>query len=216
MKDTGAWLAVGGLAAAGAYLWWRQPAAGGGETWDPLADLEAALWGLPSARQPVSGPGPYTQAGPARQPAPAPVVQLPPAPSWTSFGGRTAVGAGTAVGIAAIGPGTVAVAAATAGIGAGVAALYYAIAVKGLFRGGEEALHVNPVRDKYLAMFGPPGTGEGSGFFNLAASLFEITHDHSYFDDLKGADTVNELVAATFAIQEVYRTVGITVPAYSK
>jgi len=41
----------------------------------------------------------------------------------------------------------------------------------GVFRGGEEGVQVNPARDQFLAQFGPGGTGEGSGFWNLGLRL---------------------------------------------
>jgi hypothetical protein len=40
-----------------------------------------------------------------------------------------------------------------------------------VFRGGEEGVQVNPARDQFLAQFGPGGTGEGSGFWNLGLQL---------------------------------------------
>jgi len=50
---------------------------------------------------------------------------------------------------------------------AGIMALWNS----GVFRGGEEGVQVNPARDQFLAQFGPGGTGEGSGFWNLGLQL---------------------------------------------
>jgi hypothetical protein len=70
-------------------------------------------------------------------------------------------------------------------------------------RGGEEGIVVNPKRDTFIGQFGPPGTGQGSGFMNLAAALTEITGQHGggdLFAALAGAEKLTELTSAAQAI----------------
>lgn len=58
-----------------------------------------------------------------------------------------------------------------AGVGA-AALLTWAIAKKGLFRGGEEGVQVNPKRDKFIAQFGDSSNkGTGGGGWKLASLL---------------------------------------------
>ena len=222
--DTMLWVGVGGAALVGAYLWLR-PSGAASDGLDGLDDAFAGLTAdldrmlgttgnVPAQRSlPASGPGAYTQLS-----GPAPVARLgPTGPSGGEVAWRSGsvVGAGALAG--AIGPGSVALGAATAGIGAGVAALYWAISSKGLFRGGEEALVVNPARDRYIQFWGPPGTGPGSGFQTLAEELSAITGEGNgshYFTALKAADSRQKLIDATLEIQRVFASVGRSVPAY--
>lgn len=219
MKDAGLWVAVGGVAVVGGYLYWRQqqaytaPVASPGG-WDILGELNSLFEPQPARTGlPVSGPGAYTQ-----QAGPLPVARLgPTGPSGTEIGIKSGMAVGTGAAIGAIGPGSVLAGTLTAGIGAGIGVLAWAIGSKGLFRGGEEALYVNPARDRYLAFFGPPGTGPGSGFHNLAARLTEITGEPNgshYFSALKAADTTEKLIKATLDIQQVFASVGEVVPAF--
>jgi len=216
MKDSTLWIGVGGLAAAGVYLWWRQP--------DPIEpdwidELTAEIdsWGLGSpARQsslPASGPGPYTQLA-----GPAPVARLgPTGPSGGDIAIKSGFAVGTGAAVGAIGPGSILAGTLTAGIGAAVGVLAWAIGSKGLFRGGAEALYVNPARDRYIAFWGPPGTGPESGFHKLAHALTVITGESGggrYFTALNQADTQEKLIDATLDIQRVFASVGQSVPAY--
>jgi hypothetical protein len=129
------------------------------------------------------------------------------------------VGVGALAG--AIGPGSVALGAATAGIGAGVALLSWAIVKKGLFRGGEVGIYTNPMRDNYLLQFGPGGwdmtPGQDgwptSGAPKLAAMLTAITGEPNgshYFAALMDAESVQtELIPATRAIRAVLASAGV-------
>ena len=70
---------------------------------------------------------------------------------------------------------------------------------KGLFRGGEEGVHVNPRRGRFIQQFGPPGTGPGSGFHALAVLLSTITgkpNGSPLMAALNAADTRKEFEAA--------------------
>jgi len=128
-------------------------------------------------------------------------------------GGAAAVGGG--IGVA----GTIAI---TGGIAGGVL-LTWAVWKKGLFRGGEEALLVNPDRDQFLSQFGPRWQGEGkggptweaSGNGRLAALLFEIDHDSTQllWKSLAAADHIDEFEAATRDIQRLLAANGINVQA---
>jgi hypothetical protein len=128
-------------------------------------------------------------------------------------GGAAAVGGG--IGVA----GTIAI---TGGIAGGVL-LTWAVWKKGLFRGGEEALLVNPDRDQFLSQFGPRWQGEGkggptweaSGNGRLAALLFEIDHDSTQrlWKALAAADHIDEFEAATRDIQRLLAANGINVQA---
>lgn len=108
-------------------------------------------------------------------------------------GGAGAAGTAGGIGLSAS---TVGI---TAGIGAG-ALLAYGIWKKGLFRGGEEALKVNPARDAFLSQFGGPGTGQDSGFRHLADVLFGLTHNESQFHALTSAQHMKEYNAAVTGI----------------
>lgn len=135
-------------------------------------------------------------------------------------GGAAAAGGGGAVAGAAGGIGTAATIGITAGIGGGVL-LAWAVWKKGLFRGGEEALLVNPDRDQFLLQFGPRWQGDGkggpaweqSGNGRLAALLFDVDHDQSQalWKALAQADHIKEFTAATRAIQRELAAAGITI-----
>jgi hypothetical protein len=208
MRDSTLLIMAGGLATIGGYLWYRQR---GGT-------LGATYGGVPvaySRSAPVSGPSPLGMTTDAQDR----LVTLQNAgPSFGSVAGKLGTTAGTAVGIAAIGPGSVALAGLTAGIGGAVALLSWAIMSKGLFRGGEVGVLVNPARDRFLSQFGPGGTDpQTSGFGRLAAALSEITGEPDgshYFKALIGATTKEQLIAATQDIQGVLATIGIQIAAY--
>jgi len=71
---------------------------------------------------------------------------------------------------------------AAAGVGLGMA-----IWKGGLFRGGWEGTEGNKRRDKFVAQWGPPGTGPESGFAKLAAFLTSQGRE-SLFSDLMSGD----------------------------
>jgi hypothetical protein len=127
-------------------------------------------------------------------------------------GGAALVGATTAA--------TVAGAVATAGISAAVGLVVWAISKKGLFRGGEEALYVNPARDHYLLQFGPPGWEFNSGAPVLARALTEMTGPAPGSDvsilwtNLMRADKVTTFQNATRAIRDEFAKYGYTIGAY--
>lgn len=139
-----------------------------------------------------------------------------------------AIGAGGAVGGAGAAGGLSGLAA--TGIGAAIAggiALAWGIVQKGLFRGGEEALHVNQPRDVFLqqtaagllapgsvmanapdaATFGTGGgTGAGSAFYTVANALTQATGQAgggAAFAALLSADTVKEAEAAYAQINTI-------------
>jgi hypothetical protein len=90
-------------------------------------------------------------------------------------------------------------------VAAGGIALGMGIWKGGLFRGGAESLHVNQPRDQFLAGFGASGTGEGSGFQNLAKKLTEITGEEGggvLFRLLTQADTKDEYDRAVAGIEK--------------
>lgn len=180
----------------------------------PFAALGTALGTLVRPRPVMRTTAPGN--APRVMPAPAgPGAVIPAASPWTEPGAyafppavasqsvsQDLVSVGTTTGTAAagsaaflgLGPW------AWTGIGAGAGLLTWGVWKKGLFRGGEEALHVNPARDQYLLQFGPPGTGDGSGFHTLAATLTNLTQEDGggmLFRALIQADSLDELTAAT-------------------
>lgn len=94
-------------------------------------------------------------------------------------GGAGAAGAagaaGGGAGLAGAGGISLTTGLATAGIGAAAVLAYWAIVKKGLFRGGEEALKVNPNRDKFFAQYG--------GYAGLA-ELLTVASDGDVADAL--------------------------------
>lgn len=116
-------------------------------------------------------------------------------------GGGAAAGGGAAGTAGAVGTGigvgsTIAL---TGGIAAG-ALLAWGIWKKGLFRGGEESLKVNPARDVFLQQFGGAGTGPDSGFRHLADQLFGLDKNEALFKALTDASSMKEFDAAVAAI----------------
>jgi hypothetical protein len=78
-------------------------------------------------------------------------------------------------------------------------------------RGGEEGMVVNPARDVFLRQFGPPGTGEGSGFMNLAAMLTQITGQEgggNLFAWMAQSETMQSFTAAAEAIVSTLTAAG--------
>lgn len=201
----------GGVALVGGYFWWRSHQSGAAFGAIPMYPTGYATDGSLryAANVPVSGPTQGFQPGPT--------VELPTAPGIGGTLGKVGTGAATAIGTAALGPGSIATAALTAGIGGAAAVLTWAIAAKGLFRGGEVGVLVNPARDQFLLQFGPGGTGPDSGFGRLAAALSEITGEPNgshYFQALIGATSKEQLIAATQDIQAVLATQGIRIGAF--
>lgn len=98
----------------------------------------------------------------------------------------------------------------TAGIWAGAKLLNWGISEKGWFRGGEEAMHVNPRRDKFTAQWGGP--------HGLAAWLTSRTGQPgggALFEALRSADSVKEFTAAQSAIAAFARRNGKSVRSFA-
>lgn len=80
------------------------------------------------------------------------------------------------------------------------------------FRGGEEALHVNPARDTFLSQFGDPSDkGVGGGGHTLAARLAQLGAGDGggpLFAALQAADTMAEFQQAMADIREFIRMKG--------
>lgn len=91
-------------------------------------------------------------------------------------------------------------------VAGGAAALIGGIWKGGLFRGGEEALKVNPARDEWFRQFGDVGNkGTGGANWNLAAKLTEMGFGEGggqIFANLQQADTMKEYEAAVRAVEE--------------
>jgi TP901 family phage tail tape measure protein len=67
--------------------------------------------------------------------------------------------------------------------------------------GGEEGTQVNPARNQFLSQFGGPGTGEGSGFWNLGVALEQAgANAEDLHRAMREADTMAEFNAAVAAI----------------
>lgn len=106
-----------------------------------------------------------------------------------AVGGGAAAGGGLGATVAGLATNPFTIGAAAA-IGVGLL-----IAKKGLFRGGEEAMHVNPRRDRFTAQFGGP--------HGLAARLTTVTQEHGggpLYAALARADSVKEYEAAQAGI----------------
>lgn len=95
-----------------------------------------------------------------------------------------------------------------AGLGGGLAGLATNLIGAGIgalsdkFRGGEEALQVNPRRDAFLLQFGPPGTGPESGFHSLAALLHSLGR-HDLFEVLTSRNKLDEFQRAEQLIADL-------------
>ncbi len=231
-------IAVIALGGGAVYILTRRGASGNTVLQDLISPQAAQAQSLIPAR----GPGNTSSLGPGATPRPGSTAIGLIGASTAAVGSLLAAGGGTAAAGAAAataaaggaaatggttaaavggGIGTAATIGITAGIG-GAVLLTWAVWKKGLFRGGEEALHVNGDRDQFLLQFGPPGwqmaaDGRGiSGAPRLAGLLTEITgqpNGSQYFTDLMKADTVKEFVAACRAIQSLLAQRGITIQA---
>lgn len=131
-------IALGGV---GLYLIWRTTRGTEGELGDALSIFDP-IFGSPSTVPSIGTNGPGNVPG-SRTTAPSSL-------------GTTAIGTGASVGgiAATAGASVGTIAAITAGA-AGAALLAWGIIAKGWFRGGEEALQVNPARDDFVATFVP-------------------------------------------------------------
>lgn len=148
---------------------------------------------------------PYAPGGSFPNRIPGPLAPAPP--------GATSPGAQAQIGSLSAGSGALATAlglsasAATA-IAGGAGILAYLIIQKGLFRGGEEALYVNPARDEYkklFAVFNPYRTVDqnGPGFYGLAWLLHEIGGDRgdALMGEFNRADSKREFETVTRDIE---------------
>jgi hypothetical protein len=151
---------------------------------------------------------------------------------WGAGGTTAAAGAAATTAATAGGAGTTAVAggiglagtlAITGGIAGGVL-LTWAVWKKGLFRGGEEALLVNPDRDQFLAqpaISSRPDGEDGSAWtktnsWKLAAQLVEWGQPDGggpLYVALQQADKVDAFTTAARAIQRIYAEHGIRIQA---
>jgi len=166
--------------------------------------------------QPQKLPGNVSSQGDARTPSPgtiamgivgasAPIVgALAAAGGGTAAAGAAAAGAATGGGGAAAGGIGLAAGVTIAGVAAGAALLVWGIVKKGLFRGGEEALKVNPARDAFIAQFARYDYMRDSrnppGFYGLA-SVLEILQtgagqSSGLYGELQRADTMRAYSAA--------------------
>lgn len=209
---------IGGIGIAGYFVWRYYQANAQGVPYDPFgpsgvpSQYYLPSGGAQSAYQRLSNGYPTT--GPGNAPA------MPAQPAGPGKGAQLASGvatgaASTAATVATTGL-TLATGALTFGIGAGAAVLGWAIADKGLFRGGEEGVKVNPARDQFLSQFGPGGTDAASGFGKLAAMLTTITGEPDgshYFKALITAHNMDDFSRATREIQAVLATRGLRVAA---
>jgi hypothetical protein len=92
------------------------------------------------------------------------------------------------------------------GIGAIGGVLAWGVLRQGWFRGGEEALVVNPARDQFLAQFAPidPYTDAANpqGFYGLAWLLAELGDGDRLHRALRSAETKKTLERSVLDIQE--------------
>lgn len=237
--DTGAKIAVVALGAGAIYFFViRRNPYTGQTAFEELVSPGA----LTLANQlPYKGPGNVNGEGPATAPSRGTAVigaigaGSAAVGSILASGSGAAVAAGSGATVAATGGGAGAAGATAGGIGlagtlaitggiAGGVLLTWAVWKKGLFRGGEEALLVNPDRDQFLLQFGPRWQGEGkggptweeSGNGKLAALLTQVTGEPNgshYWTALAQADRIDEFTAATRDIQRVLAGVGIHIQA---
>lgn len=125
-------------------------------------------------------------------------------------------GAGLAAGVGG-GIGAGATIAITGGIAGGVL-LTWAVWKKGLFRGGEEALHVNPDRDQFEKQFivihqQIMGPSTGRADTDMGEVIFYFDHDGSQrlWHAMQNADHIDPFVKAAREIQSFMRANGIDI-----
>jgi hypothetical protein len=149
----------------------------------------------------------------------------------TGAAAGTAAGTGAAAGAGAAGAGIgLAGALVITGIAAGAAILAWAIISKGLFRGGDEALHVSPARAEYLNQYNralglPDGSGQDDnaltlGFRTVGSTLFRSADGGGIpgfevdrmLRRIHAADHVDEWKAAVADVEATWRAYD-TLPA---
>jgi hypothetical protein len=94
------------------------------------------------------------------------------------------------------------------GLGTAVGAIIGGLAgALGGALGQSQGMKTNDVRDRYFSQFGGAGTGEGSGFHNVAAQLAGVSESEGggfgggrLFQDLIKANTLKELEQAVLAV----------------
>ena len=131
--------------------------------------------GMSGAPPPVYSPGSYAPGAPPGASTGATIATAAIGSGTaiaTALWGSGSVAGGAVAGGAAIGGMTIAIA---SGIAAAGGILAWGIVSRGWFRGGEEALHVNPARDevkRFFALYNPYPDAltnpNGPGFFGLA------------------------------------------------
>lgn len=199
-----AWLTLAGV---GLYLLYRTARPQGGDIGDALSIFDPFF--APNAR-PQPDLGSIRQYTPAPGPGNERIQQAKPiSPGTAAVGAVSATGSTVAAGL------TGTAAAVTAGVTAGAALLVWGIVSKGWFRGGEEALKVNPARDEFLGHFAPldpwccdrvrgtPGLAwllNEMGAENGPLANIGRAYGDGLFRDLERADTMNEFTPAAQAI----------------
>jgi len=233
---TGKLVAVVGLGGLGVYLLFirRNPATGLAAIDELLAPRAPGYAGPTTGAGNTSADGPSTASSLGTAVMGAIGAGSAAVASLLGIGGTTAA-AGAGAAAAATGGGAGVAGATAGGIGlagtlaitggiAGGVILTWAVWKKGLFRGGEEALLVNPDRDQFLAqpaIAGRPDGADGSAWtktnaWKLAALLTEITGEPDgshYWPPLMQADHIDEFVPAAQAIKRVLAGAGIYIEA---
>lgn len=210
------WLVIGGI---GLYLLWRTTRGTQGEFSDALSIFDP-IFGSPSMPGTIGTNGPGNIPG--SRPSAAASVATAAIGSAATIGGAIAGGGGGAAGAAgAAGAGIGAGAAIAITAGAAAAALLaWGIVAKGWFRGGEEALDVNPARDDFVATFVPVhravfGTiypastydttvrdGDWKYLYAEVLAHFDPVVGPALTNELQRADTMDEFNAAVRKIQD--------------
>jgi hypothetical protein len=126
--------------------------------------------------------------------------------------------AATGAGAAGVGMSGAAIAA-TAGIAAGGVLLTWAIAQKGLFRGGWEGIRGNRIRDVFLQQFVDiyyPGAGSERQYDAMVKAFVDIGEAHraeGMIGVLYRADGENAMKTATRAIADLFVSRGVPISA---
>lgn len=136
-----------------------------------------------------------------------------------SVGTGTTVATSTATGATAAGGAGLTTIALTAGIAAGGVLLTWAIAQKGLFRGGWEGITGNRIRDVFFQQFIDiyyPGRGSEMQYSAIVQAFIDIGEGHraeAMIGQLYAADTEAEMKAATRAIADLFIAHGVPISA---
>lgn len=180
----------------------------------PLGYDLSGLYGGGFGTVPIAPPAPPVVYPYPRQTLPGNANPTPPAGPRPGAVGvpvpvQVGIGAGTAIGGAAVAGTLTAGALAATGIGAAGAILAWAIASKGLFRGGEEGIFVNPARDAFLANFATLDQWRDNrnpqGFSGLAALMHELTGSDAPAVAVFQASTRRAFEAAVDAVATIGR-----------